>query len=251
MSNMETRHNSDLGGGEFDYDSIEAGYYDRVFRKKAGIQSKWHHLKFAHIKTQLKSPVRHLDIGCGPGTFIGTLDETLDSIGVDIAAEQIAYARATYGTERKRFELVEADRLPFPDDSFDVVTCVELIEHLETDEGVRLATEAKRVLQPGGSLLLTTPDYGGAWPLLEWLVNRLGGVSYEDQHITHFTRSKLTAMLHEAGFEETRVERYQFLSPFVAAIGWEIADRFARIEPRFLTSKLGFLLLAKASSPQV
>lgn len=248
MSNMETRLNSDLGGVEFDYDSIETGYYDHVFRKQAGIQSKWHHLKFARIRSHLHPPLRHLDVACGPGTFIGTLDESINSVGVDIAAEQLDYARATYASAQKRFELIDAGKLPFPDNSFDAVTCIELVEHLERDDSVQLATEMKRVLRPGGNLVLTTPDYGGAWPMLEWVVNRVGGVSYEDQHITRFTRSSLGAMLEQAGFKEPQVERYQFIAPFLASFGWDFADRVARIEPSFLTSRLGFLLLATASA---
>lgn len=234
---------------DFDYDSIETGYYDEVFRKQAGIQSKWHHLKFARIRAHLCSPLRHLDVACGPGTFIGTLDEGIDSTGVDIAAEQIDFARTTYGSAQKHFERIDAGKLPFPDNSFDAVTCIELVEHLEYDDGLQLAAEIRRVLRPGGILVLTTPDYGGVWPLLEWVVNRVGGVSYENQHITHFTRSILGAMLEQAGFKDAQVERYQFMAPFLAILGWDFADRVARIEPEFLTSRLGLLLFATASSP--
>ena len=74
------------------YDSIEWGYYDRVFRRCAGIQSKWHHLKFARIRSEMSNYDTHLDIGCGPGTFIGTLKSSALSVGVDIAENQIAYA---------------------------------------------------------------------------------------------------------------------------------------------------------------
>lgn len=248
MNDREAIQRIESNPVEFDYDSIQTGYYDQVYRRKAGIQSKWHHLKFAHIRSQIPPGARHLDIGCGPGTFIGSLDESTESTGVDIAADQIEYARTTYGSARKRFEVIDEGRLPYPDNTFDVATCVELVEHLPRDQGQHLAAETRRVLRPGGLLLLTTPDYGGAWPMLEWLVNRIGDVSYEDQHITHFSRPTLTDMLAETGFEETQVERYQFMSPFFAPFGWKFADQVARIEPRFLTAALGFLLLAKASS---
>lgn len=251
MNTLEPQQRAASNPVGYDYNSIQTGYYDHVYRKKAGIQSKWHHLKFAHIRAQIPSGVRHLDIGCGPGTFIGSLDESIESIGVDIAADQIKYARANYGSPQKQFELVDADQLPFADDAFDVATCVELVEHLARDNGARLAAEIRRVLRPGGVLLMTTPDYGGAWPMLEWLVNRLGDVSYEDQHITHFNKLDLANMLADAGFENTCVGRYQFLSPFFTPFGWKFADQVARLEPKFLTAKLGFLLLAEASSDKV
>ena len=181
-----------------------------------------------------------------PGTFIGTLDERIDSTGVDIAPAQIDYANAVHGAARKRFETVGAGALPYPDGGFDVATCVELVEHLTPAQASALLAEARRVIAPGGRLLLTTPDYGGAWPALEWLLNRLGSVSYEDQHITHFTRSSLASLLEEAGFEDVRVERYQLIAPFTAPLRWRLADRIARLEPRWLTRRFGFLLFAIA-----
>lgn len=237
---------------EFDYDAIGGGYYDRVFHRGRGIQSKWHHLKFAALRARIATGARHLDIGCGPGTFIGTLDPSIESVGVDIAAAQIDHAREAYAAPNRRFEIAEAGRpLPFADSGFDVVTCVELAEHLPEDTVRVLFAEARRVLRPGGLLLTTTPDYGGLWPALEWLLNRTGDVSYEDQHITHFTRRRFAAILSEAGFAEIRVTRYQWLAPFAAAIGWKMADLVARMEPRWLTARLGFLLLAEARGGKI
>lgn len=234
----------------FDYDAIDAGYYDRVFDKAQGIQSKWHHLKFDRIRKYLEPNQYHLDIACGPGTFIGTLDETIKSVGVDIASPQIAYARDKYGAPHRQFELVDGGRLPFSSNTFDVLTCIELAEHLPVDECRALFEEAGRVAKPGGRFLVTTPDYGGLWPALEWILNRVGEVSYEDQHITHFTRRSLLSLLAEAGFEEIEVTRYQFMAPFTVPLGWRFADLFARWEPKLVTSRLGFLLIAEARGPK-
>ena len=236
----------DKKAAAFDYNSIETGYYDRVFHKRSGIQSKWHHQKFAHIRDRIGSVFHHLDIACGPGTFIGTIGGTVDSTGVDVAAAQIDYARESYGSDRKIFDIVKPGELPYGDGTFDVATCVELLEHLTPAEGLDLLVETRRVIRPDGRLLLTTPDYGGAWPMLEWVLNRCGAVSYEDQHITHYTQSSLKLFLQQAGFEDVKVDRYQFLAPFLAPLGWEVADWFAKFEPRWLTSRFGFLLIATA-----
>jgi 2-polyprenyl-3-methyl-5-hydroxy-6-metoxy-1,4-benzoquinol methylase len=246
MTDADSTLTPDPKAVEFDYDSIETGYYDRVFHKRAGIQSKWHHLKFAHIRDRMSADSCHLDIACGPGTFIGTIDDTVNSTGVDVAASQIEYARSAYGSDLKTFNVVKPGEFPYDDGAFDVATCIELLEHLTPAEGRDLLVEAKRVIRPGGTLLLTTPDYGGAWPVLEWVLNRRGDVSYEDQHITHFTKSRLKLFLEQAGFEDVKVERYQLLAPFLAPLGWAFADRFANIEPSWLTARLGFLLFATA-----
>ena len=231
----------------FDYETIETGYYDRVFQRRAGIQSIWHHHKFAHVRALMGRATHHLDIACGPGTFIGTVEGNVVSTGVDIAESQIDYARATYGSDQRKFDVIMPGNLPYENGAFDVATCIELLEHLTLADGRALLVEAGRVIRPGGTLLLTTPDYGGAWPVLEWIRNGVGPLSYEDQHITRYTQSSLKLVLEQAGFQNISVERYLFLSPFVAPLGWAAADWFARIEPRWLTSRLGFLLCAIAT----
>ena len=57
------------------YDEIEAGYYDKVYRRKKGPQSKWHQLKFREVKKQLGSVEwkNLLDVGCGPGSLFSVL----------------------------------------------------------------------------------------------------------------------------------------------------------------------------------
>lgn len=234
---------------EFDYGSIAVGYYDRVFDARAGVQSKWHHLKFDRIRDAIRGFSRHLDIGCSAGTFIGTLDDGHQSLGIDLAAAQIDYARQRHGGPNRRFDAVPAGPLPYDDGAFDAVTIIELIEHLPPDDNRVLLAEAARVLRPGGRLVVSTPNYGSLWPLLEAMVNRLGEVSYEDQHITHYTRHSLDALMRGTGLSDIRVEGYQFAAPFTAALGWNVADRVARLEPAFLTDRMGFLLLATGTKP--
>ena len=53
--------------------SVVNGYYDIIFERKKGIQSAWHHIKFNYIKSKITKTNIHLDIGCGPGTFLGIL----------------------------------------------------------------------------------------------------------------------------------------------------------------------------------
>jgi SAM-dependent methyltransferase len=233
-------------GDPYDYESIDPGYYDRIYRRGSGIQSKWHHLKFERLRRLLRPGAEHLDIGCGPGTFIGTLDPTIRSTGVDIASTQVCYATGTYGAAHRRFQRIEAGTLPFAAGSFDAITCVELVEHLSREAGQELCREARRVLRRDGTFVVTTPDYGGLWPLLEKAVNRLGDVSYEEQHVTHYTRERLASLLRDSGYARVEVERFQFLAPFAAGLGWRAADVVARWEPGWLTRRLGFLLLAVA-----
>ena len=226
----------------YDYDVLAAGYYDAIFHRRRGVQSKWHHLKFDRFRHQLGQFSNHLDIGCGPGTLIGSLGGVGHSTGVDIAKSQIDFANHAYPAAHRTFRTIEPGPLPFDDGSFDVVTLVELIEHLEDDALAALLGEARRVLAPGGRLLVSTPNYGSLWPLVEALVNRLGAVSYADQHINRFTGARLEKLLLETGVYPVEVSCYMFAAPFAAVAGWGFSDLIKRLEPDWLVERAGLLL---------
>jgi 2-polyprenyl-3-methyl-5-hydroxy-6-metoxy-1,4-benzoquinol methylase len=233
----------------YDYDSIDIGYYDAVFHRNQGMQSKWHQLKFDRIRRELGQPHKHLDIACGPGTFIGSLPESIASTGVDIAAPQIDFAKNAYGRNNVQFQCISAGEMPFEAGNFDAVTSIELIEHLEQDAVAALLIEARRVMSPMGKIIVSTPDYGGVWPAVEWLLNRVGDVSYEDQHINKFNKQRLRHTMKAAGFRNIDVRSYLFAAPFAAALGWGFADIIEKLEPKFLVDRFGLLLIATAEAP--
>jgi SAM-dependent methyltransferase len=108
--------------------------------------------RFAHGR-------RVLDLGCGAG--YGTADlarVAVSALGIDSASEAIAYAKEHFLLPRflPGFLQCSANALPFPPRSFDLVTAFEVIEHLA--DWRSLLTEAQRVLEPHGVLLVSTPN---------------------------------------------------------------------------------------------
>ncbi len=242
---------TDCGGGRgFDYEMIPGGYYDAVYRRRRGIQSKWHQLKFGRVIEEMEGHYRHLDVGCGPGTLIGLLDDRLLSTGIDISTTEIDYARRVYQSESKRFFAVSARRLPDVCRGYDVVTVVEVIEHLapaELDDVLRAVIQR---LRPGGKLVVTTPNFRSAWPLVQMLISRFGPVDYAPQHINRFTRRRLRRLLQDLGLRDVRVHPYLMLAPFAAPLGWRLADKLARLERGPVERVAGLLLLGTGSKPQ-
>jgi SAM-dependent methyltransferase len=239
--------------GGFDYETIPDGYYDLAYRRRRGIQSKWHHLKFTRVAEEMEGHRRHLDVGCGPGTLIGLLDDPFSSTGVDISRTQIAYARREYESESKRFFALPVRALPDDCRDYDVATVVEVIEHLSPDDVDDLLGATIERLRPDGKLVVTTPNFHSAWRLVQVLVNRFGDVHYTPQHINHYTPLRLGQLLHDLGLKDVRVQPFLALAPFTAPLGWQLPDLLARLERGPVEELAGLLLLGtgiKAGVPR-
>jgi 2-polyprenyl-3-methyl-5-hydroxy-6-metoxy-1,4-benzoquinol methylase len=232
----------------FDYDKIPAGYYDTVFRRGKGAQSKWHHLHFARVATEIAGRRRHLDLGCGPGTFMGAFAEDgRVAVGVDISAVQIAYARRVYESDTRTFlnGAAEVGTL----DKFDAVTALQVIEHLSPGDVDDLLRDGVDHLAPGGKLVVTTPNFNSAWPVVEALVNRYGEVAYTSQHINRFTRVRLAKLLEGLGLVDVRVETYMLVATFAASLSWRLADHLTSIERLPGLRRVGLVLLGTGIKP--
>jgi ubiquinone/menaquinone biosynthesis C-methylase UbiE len=105
-----------------------------------------------------------LDVACGAGYGSSYLFSkgARAVIGGDITAEAIEAAQKFYGGEGVEFRVLDATRLPFADESFDVVTSMETIEHLEQYRDY--LNECKRVLKEGGVFVCSTPNKGHGIP---------------------------------------------------------------------------------------
>jgi ubiquinone/menaquinone biosynthesis C-methylase UbiE len=89
--------------------------------------------------------------------------------------------------------------LPFKDSSFDCVISSQVIEHIPYEEV--LFSELQRVLSPGGTLIIGTPDYSTrGWRIIEPLYGHLIPGGYRDEHITHYTHESLSRILTRHGF---------------------------------------------------
>jgi SAM-dependent methyltransferase len=97
-----------------------------------------------------------LDAGCGVGYGTANLaEEAVRIVGVDLSEEAIAYARDRHARPNVEFVVGDLAALDLADASFDAVCAFEVIEHLPEPE--RFVREMRRVLRPGGVLLVSTP----------------------------------------------------------------------------------------------
>jgi SAM-dependent methyltransferase len=111
-------------------------------------------LEAAFARLPVPSPCEVLDLGCGTGTNFALLGRFGPVTGLEVNPAAVELAR------RRGFKEVTqggAERIPFADDRFGLIACLDVIEHVE-DDGAALA-ESARVAKPGGLLVITAPAY--------------------------------------------------------------------------------------------
>jgi SAM-dependent methyltransferase len=137
-------------------------------------------------RLSLPSPARVLDAGCGSGR---TLDELVDYGAVsafDIEPQGVASAQARGHQDVREGRLEE---IPFPDETFDLITCLDVVEH--TPDDVRSLTELLRVARPGAHLVLTVPAYQLLW----------SSHDVANHHHRRYNRKTLSRAARAAGWE--------------------------------------------------
>ncbi len=97
---------------------------------------------------------RALDLGCGNGKTVSALLQSGAQVtGLDFSEEAISYCNKTFGN-KARFTVSDCSELPFEDGSFDIVTMVHVLEHLDDEQLSMTVSEVKRVLSPGGKIMV-------------------------------------------------------------------------------------------------
>jgi SAM-dependent methyltransferase len=178
-------------------------YYEQIWERLPDeLEAPDFELRQDFLLGETRRGDRALDLGCGVGAFTAVLAEAgADVTGVEVAEAALARAREAHRELDFRLAPLEGP-LPFADRAFDLVWASEVIEHVADTE--RWLAEVRRVMTPGGRLLLTTPSHG------RLRVAILGVERFSEpfgDHLHLYTRGSLTSALNDLGFEQLEVRR--------------------------------------------
>jgi ubiquinone/menaquinone biosynthesis C-methylase UbiE len=180
--------------------AIREYYEDLWERLPAELEPPSFELRAGFVLGEVRAGDRALDVGSGTGDFTAALaDAGAQPIGAEVAEAALRRARLRHPTLDFRLVAID-DALPFEDGSFELVWASEVIEHVA--DTARWLSEVRRVLVPGGRLLVTTPSHGR-------LRVALGGLARFSEplgdHLHLYTRRSLETLLNEFGFGDVQV----------------------------------------------
>jgi len=139
---------------------------------------------------------RVLDAGCGSGRTMEELVDYGEVSGIELNEDAAQLAR-----DRELGEVVvgRLEDLPWDDETFDLITCLDVIEHVPND--VEALVELRRVARPGAWLLVTVPAYQSLWSRHD----------EANHHYRRYERASLRRAAASAGWEVTRLSSFNSL----------------------------------------
>ncbi|HET6954671.1 MAG TPA: class I SAM-dependent methyltransferase [Acidimicrobiales bacterium] len=207
--------------GAADPPALDDAYFD-VMATQAQVHW-WYRARRALVAQMLDGALppeaRVVDVGCGTGDNLGALEAAAGGtvVGVELSPYAVRHApRSPAGDVR--VGVARAEQLPFAAGCADLVTSMDVIEHLDD---VAALAEYRRVLRPGGWLLLTVPAYPWLWSAHDdWAA-----------HLRRYTRPSLVGAVRAAGFRPERSTYFNsFLVPPAALLRRTPVRRLVKVQ---------------------
>ena len=198
--------------------------YDRMaYREKT---YWWHIGRLRIINAYLTMAVndkknkRILNIGCGTGGTVATLQRFGRVDNVDTSQQAIDHMKRSGFNNLTK---VTGTKLPFKDNSFDIIAAFDVLEHIEDDLGA--LNEWRRVLKPGGAVVLTVPAYQWLW-------------SSHDEALFHkrrYTVGRLRRVTNQANLRADKMS-YAIVFSLPLVVVFRFINKVLRRQPSSATS---------------
>lgn len=176
------------------HERVPPDYYESSIRTNLG-QRFWHYARFREALKLVKrdESAEVLDIGSADGTFSEVLFKKIQPkrlVGIDVLQSSVDYANRRFAkNKRMTFRVADAHKLPFQDQSFDAVFCLEVLEHVF--DPAQVIGEIKRVLRSGGYCIALVPSESWLFKIVWWFWTKMKGRIWDVAHVQHFSHHSL------------------------------------------------------------
>ena len=138
-----------------------------------------------------------LDIGCGTGVMLNALEEVGRAYGMDMSDDAINFSKEIFNGKVEKGSL--PDQVPYEKSFFDLITALDVIEHVDRD--IDSLKAIRSLLVPGGNVVITVPAYMFLWSSFDEM----------NEHKRRYTRTELKTKLVQAGFTIEKISYYNTL----------------------------------------
>lgn len=188
------------------HEEVPPDHYDTGIKNNL-LQKIWHEQRFKEV-LQITEPTsgRVLDIGCHSGTFtekIATKLGTKKLYGIDISRSAIKQIRKRIPLGK--FKVEDAHNMVFHANFFDVIYCIEVLEHL--DNPIKVLSEMKRVLRKGGKVIILVPLNSILFRTI-WFIWTSFYPVWKHAHVQSFRGKKLEEGLRSLGFRKIKSKTF-------------------------------------------
>ena len=130
---------------------------------------------------------------------------------------------------------------------FDVITVIGLLEFLDDKSNLKVLEDLYFMLKPGGTLLMTTPNFRSTMTLLVMIINKFSKVSYKNQHVNRLNKNSVQKLLKKSKFQKDEIKVVKFINfgLMLSFFSWKLGSLFNDIISRSSLNFFGYLLLVR------
>ncbi len=188
------------------HEDVPADHYDQGIKRNL-FQKYWHARRFAEILKVIQ-PVTGsiLDVGCHAGTFTQKILKktgSQDIYGIDVSHSAIDLAKKRI--PQGKFQVADAVKLPFKNDFFEAVFCLEMMEHV--DDPLSVLEEIKRVAKVGSRVYILVPSENKLFKLV-WFLWTIYYHHWNHAHVQHFSGGLLEELVKSIGFKIIKIKTF-------------------------------------------
>lgn len=212
--------------------------YDKAYFKKRD-HLDLHLAQSINILLEEKSLKKILDVGCGTGQLVSFFNKKgFNAQGCDPSKEAVNFAQKI---NTKAIKKASAAKLPYKTGTFDLITSISVIEHLNQKEAREFLNEAKRVLKPSGYIFIITPNYASPF---RYLLGKKWFAYSDPTHINYFTPKSLKSLLIKSRFKKVS---FRLKTAYDVPFDWYLPAPLRKL-PMPLKNFMNYLMISSPLS---